>query len=349
MAQQTRFRRQNTVDISNTSLSNRVVSLLSRGMTYRELVLRLRGSVTFSAAAQNTAANLRRGDEWAIFDRIDLIANGADVIRTFSGPDLVQINRMLYGANRRVSAKLGDATNATVDDIDSTLTLPLWMPLAIRPLDTALDSNNLSDLRLEFQLGSATGLSAGTISTYGLKLDVGSYESFGVDGKFTSSRMYKIQTVVPGANNQQQIQLPVTCVYRGFFINIANGSGNSAADNGGTGFTTPALENVRLISGTTVFRDIPARMLKDWQAQRLNFNREMVTAASSGVPVGGFVSNNRSALSSEDGWYFLDLCQDGFMSEGIDAAGLSELYLELNLSAGCTVSVIPVQLFPLRG
>ena len=178
---------------------------------------------------------------------------------------------------------------------------------------------------------------------------MGSYESFGIDGKFTSSRMYKIQTVVAGANAQQQIPLPVTCIYRGFFINIANGTANSAADNGGTGFTTPAITNIKVISGSTVFRDIPARMLKDWQAQRLNFNREMLTAASSAAPVGGFVSNQRNTLANEDGWYFVDLCQDGFLSEGIDASGLSELYLELNISAACTVTVIPIQLFPIRG
>ena len=99
---------------------------LSRGMVYRELYLRLKGTVTV-AAASNTAANVKRGDEWGVVKKIEISANNTDVLRSFSGNDLWWINRFFYGSNPKVSPSLLD-TGVANPVFDSVLVMPFWMP-----------------------------------------------------------------------------------------------------------------------------------------------------------------------------------------------------------------------------
>lgn len=343
MGQQTRVRKQQSIPL--TSFGAKSVVQLGKGMQYREIMLRLSGALTFTLAAQNAAADIGRGDEWSLIQRIDLIANGADVIRSFSGSQLRMINRLVYGTVPRLSATLGDGTTAA-PTFDSTLTIPLWMFQCIRPVDTLLDSSKLADLRLEITTNTAAGFSKNATppTAVNATLDVHSYESFGLEGNFSDTRIYQIQDTVPAANAARQILLPTTALYRGFFINTAAGSADTSAD------APSSLTNIKLQSGTQVFRDIPARVLRDWQRQRVGFAQELVqTTAGAAAVNGNKLACGKSTLLDEDAWLWFDLCQDGYLTEGIDTVGLSELVMELNIAAACTVTVIPVQVFPVRG
>lgn len=345
MPAQTRVRRQASLNIN--AFNNKIVQTLGRGMIYREIMLRFSGTFTYAAAANNSNLTLGRGDEWSAIARVDLVVNGTDIVRSFSGTQLFLLNRLMYGGIKRTTTQLGDGVTAA-PTFQSTLIMPIWQPLSVKPMDTALDSSQVSDMRIEVTVDASSSVNTAAGPTaIAATLDVSSYECFGIDGQFSDCRMYNLQSVQAGANQNTQIQLPVTALYRGFIINVANGSGNAATD-------LPLVpQNVQLISGTTIFRDIAWQTLLDWQRMRLGWSREFqVNAAQSPVLSQGangiYMNLGKSALCFEDAWAFMDLCQDGYLGEGIDSVGFSELYLNINVNAASTITVIPIQIFPRR-
>jgi len=344
MPQQTRTRRQNSVTLN--TFSTKTVTQLGRGMIYREIYLRFYGTFTYAAAANNAVATLGRGDEWSAIARIDLVVNGTDIIRSFTGTQLVMFNRFMYGTYCRPSVQLGDAATAG-PAFDSTLILPLWQPLSAKPMDTALDSSKVSDLRLEITTNSSANInSANGPTAIAATLDVTSYESFGVELEASDCRMYALQSTLAAANPNLQIQLPVTCMYRGFLINAASTASETGTDQ------VANITNVKLVSGTTVFRDMPFVPLRSVHRQRLGFGQDLVQNVAAGPAISNatqtYLKGRKSGLHDEDAWAFMNLCEDGYLGESIDSLGFSELYLEVSATLAGTITVIPIQIFPRR-
>ena len=189
MGQQVRRRKQG--NIRYQAKSKESISL-SRGMIFRELYLKLTGSVTPASGAENTQALTLIGDEWGVVKRIDLIANNTDVLRSISGNQLWWLNYFLYGVPPDVTPALGDGATAEVPFV-SHLILPLWMPRSLRPMDTALDARELSDLKVEISWGAFTDIQAAASAfTIDPVLEVHSLESFGAKGPFSQWRVYAI-------------------------------------------------------------------------------------------------------------------------------------------------------------
>lgn len=346
MGQQPRMRRQTSLTLN--AFSTKTTFTLGKGMLYRELILRLNGSFTYAAGANNAAATLARGDEWSLIERVDIIVNGSDTIRTFTGTQLKMMNRLLYGTTPRSSLTLGDGATAA-PTFDSVCVIPFWMPLSVKPIDTALDSSVLSDLRIEVTTASSANINTANGPTaVSATLDVESYESFGLQGEFTDFRIWQIQNTAAAANTNLQVQLPVGPVYRGFLVNFANGAGQSATDL----FGANGITNVQIQSGTTIFRDAPFPLIRDWQRQRLGWGRDVVQNVAASPRLTNtnapYMNLGKSDLLVEDAWAFIDLCQDGYMSEGIDTNGFSELNLIFNIPGAGTVTVLPLALYPPR-
>ena len=330
MPQQVRTRKHTTVRYST---NNKEVEDLSRGMIIRELYLKLAGAATITAG-NNTQANTQRGDEWGVVKRIDIIANGTDNIRSISGTALRWLNMFQYGAYPRVSTALGDGATAN-PAFASVLILPFWMPRAVRPIDTALDTRELSDLTIEITWGTFTDVnSAASAWTTEPSLTVYALESFGIKGPFSQSRIFAIEETITATNSQFKTRLPVGPMYRGFLINTTD----AGVDEG------DILNNLKLISGTTVFQDLPSFVIKDVFKIRNELNRSFSGAAYDDLGIGDD--------NSFEGWYFLDLVTDGFMSEAIDSLGFSELELEADVTVGAGATKLtywPIQVIPVRG
>lgn len=331
MSQQVRKRFQKTIQYQS---NGKWPESLSRGMVYRELYLRLRGTVTVAKAA-NVVANIKKGEEWGVVKKIELIANNTDVLRSFTGNELWWFNRFYYGAMPRVTPGLVD-TGTDNPAFDSVLVMPFWMPNSLRPIDTALDSRVLSDLRLEITWGTHTDInSAASGFTVNPTVDVLSLESFNVTGPFSQSRLYTIQQDIAATNPQLQIQLPVGPMYRGFFFNMDNAGADDPA----------LLTNVKILSGTTVFADQPAPVIQQSQEIRTDIQREFSGTAYV-EPRPGSTTNKQNA------WWFYDHVTDGYNSEAIDTLGFSEFTLELAVTKGAgvtTLKVFPLVLIPVRG
>lgn len=334
MGQQVRRRKQGNVQYqanSKESLS------LSRGMIYREIYLKLRGSVTPVNAAGNSQALTLTGDEWAAVKRIDLIANNTDVLRSISGNQLWWLNYFMYGVPPDITPGLGDDTLTEVP-FASHLILPLWMPRSLRPMDTALDARELSDLKIEITWGSEVDIQAAATG-WGVDpvLEVHSLESFGAKGPFSQWRVYAIEKEIAATAAQFQVQLPVGPMYRGFLMNFTD-AGKDAND---------ILNNMKIISGTTVFADVPALMLNELDRLRMSVSRFWDNGGEAYDAL-----RRGDTYNSLEGWYFYDHVTDGYLSESIDTLGFSEFELELDVTVGAGTTkafILPLQIVPVRG
>lgn len=361
--QKTYLQRQHAISV--TTFGAKEVRQLRKGNIAREMLLRLAGTLTYAAAAQNIASTLARGDEWALIDRLDIVVNASTVIRQFYGWQLKAFNHVVYASWPTVSPFLGDGATAA-PAFDSTIAIPFWLPFPFAqfPMDTALDTSQLQDFRIEITFAAAAAInSANPPTAVAATLEIATYESAGVALKNTDLRIYNIFEAVSAANAALPVQLPVNKMYRGFLINFAAAGLPTSADiapyNRATGAanaaynTATGITNVALKSGPYTYRDIPAQMLLDWTRQRDGITKEInPNAAQTGVPSlvnPPFVNPSRSTAFREDGWIWLDLCQDGYNSEAVDALGLTELYLEFNVAAAGQITVMPFELTPPRG
>lgn len=335
MGQQVRRRKQGNLLYQANSKQSLA---LSRGMIYRELHLKLRGTFDPVDAAGNSQDLTLIGDEWGVVKRIDLIANNTDVLRSISGNQLWWLNYFLYGVPPDVTPLLADDTTEAVP-FASHLILPLWMPRSLRPMDTALDARELSDLKVEVTWGDPQDIQADASSAFSVDpvLEFHSLESFGAKGPFSQWRIYAIEKEITANAAQFQVQLPVGPMYRGFLMNFTD-AGKDAND---------ILNNFKIISGTTVFADIPALMLNELDRLRMSVSRFW---SNSDEVYDSLRRGN--AYNSLEGWFFYDHVTDGYLSESIDTLGFSEFELELDVSVGAGTTkafILPLQIIPVRG
>lgn len=334
MPQAIRQRRLTTVAYN---AGNKQTERLSRGMIYREIYLKLTMGLTAAVGNAITNANTEAGDEWAIIDEIRIIANGSDVLRRFSGEELRWLNFFMFHVPPRVPLAPGVAADSTLS-IESALIIPFWSPNAIRPIDTALDSRRLSSLEIEVTWSSGvSAITSATSASFGTNpsLEVYSLESFGVDGEFAQTHLFRIQETSVAVQDQFQIDIPVGAVYRGFFVNTKD---NTPAD------LANAITNIKLVSGTTVFLDMDASLLRD--VSLLRNSRRILHDDAGGAEDAIFAS----ADSNVDAWYHINLVTDGRLMEAVDTIGLAEIKLEFEVGTAIeTLTVIPDQIIPVRG
>ncbi len=335
MPQQVRYRQQGKQ--VGFSANNRVTADMSRGMVYRELFIRLRGQPTI-AAIDNTSANTQRGDAWGVIKKIEVVANGNDTLKSLDGNALWWLNYFLYGQTPRISAIIADA--ATVNPaFDVGLILPFWMPRAVSPMDTALDSRNLSSLEIAITWGDYTDInSAATGWTAEPTIDVWSLESFNISGPFSVWRIHDIEKTITATSSRFQVQLPIGRMYRGFLINTTVGGVD----------VSNVLNNFKLVSGTTVFADISAgdNVLQQWVAERLNLPRNFNTTNNAYDPL------RRGDANDVTGWVWYEQVTDGLLSESIDTLGFSELTMDLDVTVGggtTKINILPMEITPVRG
>jgi hypothetical protein len=378
MPQQVRWRKQGIVPYFSGQLST---VQLARGMVYRTLALRLQASIVTSAAGTIGTAltnpGVGAGGIWDVCPTIEIIANGSDSLKRFSGLELRELNKYWYSTPARPDGWLPfPSSGTTIANIDSTLMMPFWMLKAIRPLDTALDSRLLSSLQLNVTWGNVFNVvssayvpvaaNTAAFAAGSPTMQIYSNESFDPTKTqaFSQFRVFKqIDTAdfAGGAVTQVPYQLPVGQMYRAFYIHCQNTPATTGASTGlavdSPGVTSAVgteggptargpLSAIRVKSGTTVFADWDANV---WQATYGLQDAVLRTEDTAGVQIeqGGLMATG--SLYNPDAHYFVDLCTDGFMSEAIDTIGMAEIHLEFDtLAAIPTVNIIPMQIIPIR-
>lgn len=307
--------------------NNKSTQELDRGMVLRELYLRLTGQIT-ATAANNIAANMFPGDEWALVNDITLRTNGRDVMKRISGRALRWLQYYLYGTYPlKALNQLGNGVTAN-PSFDSTLIIPLWMPKSVSPMNFALDTRTLSRLDLEITWNNYQQVnSTATSFITNPQIQVYVNEVTNVQGKFSKWNLFPITSVIAAATQKYQVKIPVGYMYRSFMIHDESA----------------IISSMYIRSGPTEWANIPVQLI---QTILENDRR-----ASSSIMVTGANNNWLCGATGDDLEHFMyfDQVSDGHNSESFDTFGLSEFYLEFDTTGAGTVVVYPNQLVVARG
>jgi hypothetical protein len=329
-----------------------------------ELGLNIAGSLTVGTpATNNVRANIGRGDIWSCISRLDIIGNGQEVLQTYTGPQLVETARRDMGVNPKQNPKLGDGINGTVP-FDEYLPLSIWTPQAKRAIDTALQTDRFQSVRAQVTWGDATSIcSAGA--------------SFGTNPTLNLSGLYNIDPFIPpylkkvfrttvsptGSQTNVRMDLPIGPAYHRLLINVTS----SGSDD------STKLNNVRLISGSTIFADVDDVTLRErgcmsseipntydeYTPVTDTFGVQNVAIVDATAAFSQTITNNntraladslvnvqrrsRSSKSNLLAWYDLNLAPDGQLEQSIPTVqggrALAEFFLEFDVSGACTIDV----------
>jgi hypothetical protein len=236
----------------------------------------------------------------------------------------------------------------TVMNFDSTLLIPFWDLFlngpapATNPMDLLLDSSKLSDLRIQatFNTGPTAIVNDGTNATYtqAPTLAITSREAFGYVGNFSVGRQFQLKAPAAVGATTEYIfpPLPLSFIYKGFWINTKDAQG---ADLAG------CIDRVKLMSGTNVFMDVDFETIRNWNAMRTFYNWTENDLAGTYPAKTGVLS----AGSQGGAWTYINLCDDGYLTEAIDTYSLSELILKFQVNQTITtLTVIPDVVIPVR-
>lgn len=331
--------------------------LLPTSNVIRKLWVTLTSQPTLTAG-NNTVAKTLPGDDLAGY-QFKLRYNGGDTALQLSGRRLWLINKFLLGSalqNPPLNTNLGDGATAN-PSLQTTLQLPIFeCPINKRPADTWVWPGNLSSFNLDVTFptsytqlnGSATGWTTnpqcqvnGLFSTLGVRqrdslmnpaLKAGSfiYPAYGM-------RLVEQSQVYSGAANNQTMNLPSGRFgYRGLLVEATTTASPPVE-------TAGLITNLQLLNGNVeTLVDIPESILNQvtYDGGLRNFQQ-----ANTGIAFS--VQGQISGSNSNTAVYWIDLCPDGQLQESVWTNSNDQLQLNFNLSAGCTINVVPVQMLQL--
>jgi len=302
---------------------------IDRGYIIREIALRLTCTITTTDTAI-TAADIVPAGLWGLVENLRLKLNSNTNIRDISGDQLKLLNYFYYNQGDFTDESALVVGTATTVTVNSTLILPLWMVDSMQPIDTQLDARLLSNLELQVDWGDISKITgAANVTLDSAQMEIGTLNSFGIKGPFNTQLVTAEQYDLSGSNSRFQIELATGNLYRSFLIGCQDSSGNDLVD---------AIDNIRIFSGGTDFFNLPAEMWQRWSDKR----ERIIQNVNDGS--GRFVSSNRDM----DAWFYVDMVTDGYLSETINAVGMSTLKIELDVNqAVSSLQLVKQEVVPL--
>lgn len=341
-------------------VAGQTISLpLPRNYAYRALNLWLR----CTAARDNTAhasTNLPQDCiPGPLVKNIMIRANGRDVIKSFDHMGTIhRLNHIRYGVRPYITQSLnwhsGAQVAAGIMKLAARIDFAMWN--AYRPIDTLFDSSALSTLELIITWGTGIELmddswlaeagAAVTVTAAATQLYISSEEEVGVPAgtKFMINKESVLSRQL-AATGALQIPIPVGNMYRSFVIRTR--AGNDLVNT----ILQPAegtFGTITLKSGTEVYK---YRIGQTLQADnKLDFRMENpeVNLLAAGAALDHVMISNILP-----GFYVLEFCKDGMLTEALDTRNLSDLTLELagtvstdvgGTAANNFIDVIPCEL-----
>lgn len=339
-----------------------VSTIIQSSDMIRRMWLNIKSQPTMSSG-NNTVANTQPGDDLAGMN-FQLKANGADSLLDVSGQQLFVINQWILSKNSLLNpplnANLGDGATAN-PSLSTTLQIPcMACPRNARQSDTWLWANPLKNLTLFVRYpvtaaainANATGYTTNPTATFILETSTpgvsqAKYRINQSNGTVSQvpasvilpgygSRWIQQSQTFAGAGNNQQIQLPTGYLGYARILIQATTTASPPVDTGGL------ITNVQVKNGTQVLWDVPEDLLNSFCRDGGYRNQNQQST--------GIVKNNNGKISissSQAGWYMLDFIPDGRLEESIVTAGNTNLTLNFNFSAACTVNLANNQILKL--
>jgi len=271
---------------------------------YRKLMLRMELTMTLTGGSSDPT--YRAEAETGLIQRIEIIANGKDTIKSYSMSELRALNLFrMHTAPQISKAAISGAADYL---IRAACVINFVMPDGYNPVDTLLRSRNLSTLQLKITFGTLTanvitgGDRAATVKS-GSKIYVTSRESFGLpaDAPVNLNKEFSQQNEVTGASQKLDLNVAVGNIIKSIMLR-ATDAGVPEDD---------IIESVQLFSGTEVFLELDRDDLRFIN----KLDRELET-----LPAGYYLIN-----TTPDG---------GLITEALDARAMSQLKMRITASKG---------------
>lgn len=267
-------------------------------------------------------------------------ANGSDTIKSIDMETLHRHNELYYGVRPHISAAAVEGYGALTNEyMHVCARIPFAMPRAIKQVDTLLDTAALSSLDLIVTWGTGMDIMNDTFdgascTIHEAVLHVTAVEYIGVpaDTVFMLYNQWVKQKQVTATTGRFQIKLPVGNIYRGLLLKT-----HSDGDQVNTilPLSLTALNEITLKSGTEIYLNMLAGVL---QAQnRLTQQMQVPELITDAAAV-----NHRLLETGLLGYYYIDFCRDGRLSEALDTRVLSDLEFMLQVVSVGTADFIDV-------
>jgi len=265
-------------------------------------------------------------------------ANGSDTIKSIDMETLHRHNEITYGVRPEINAEVLLAHGALNDVCpDVFARIPFAMPRAIKEVDTLLDTAALSSLDLIVTFGAGRDImddlydpAAGDVTINNAVLHVTAIEYLGVPAgsKFMLYNQWVKESQVTATTTRHQIKLPVGNVYRGLLIKTIS---NGRPVNTIMPYSLIAQSEITLKSGTEVYVHEIGGILACQNRLEQQIQVPEPLHGGAAAPV-----DHRLTEANLLGYYYIDFCRDGRLSEALDTRMMSDLELLLNV-----VSVVP--------
>jgi len=310
---------------------------LPRNYAYRGLCLKLVADLTRVTTAGTSANGPCDCPPAQLIGNLQVIANGRDVIKNIDFETLHRANQIRFGTRPRISAlgwAGGDDAADVVMEIYAYISFEMWR--AIHPVDTLFDSAGLATFDLIITFGTGTDTmspawqaEAGAVVTVNsATLYVAALEEVGIPAgtAFLINKEYKIRQQVLATSNNFQIDMPVGNAFRAFIIK---------ATSDGLPVQT-ILNNIKIKSGTEVYKN---RIAPFMQMDNRLFNQLEVpeNRAAAGTAQDHYLVENLL-----EGYYLVEFCIDGRLTQALDTTRLSSLEFELDVNAVGTTDLIEI-------
>lgn len=304
---------------------------LPRGRIYRELWIWLQGAPTVTAG-NNVAANLGKLEVWELIKDIQIIVNGSNTIRRFTGRQLAMLNYFWTGGVAPIrETTYGDGATAN-PAFSRVLRIPFWMPYTKNPNMTLLDARRLVSLDLRVTFGTWTDInSAATAWTTTPTLTA--YHEYVLPsdpkqqlGPYATWQQLWSQVGYSAAVNNNQIKLDLGTQFRGFMLNT---------DVSGTD-TAALLSVFRWKSGAESFVEIDEEVLREsfW------YQRGIVNTPSAVI--------SKSSKFLLPAWYYYDRMDSGDYADALDTYGFVDNNLYVDIAGACTLNYMQDEIIPVR-
>lgn len=318
---------------------------LPRNYAYRKLNLTLIAHLYREAGA--TGGGAKDSAPAQLVRNIQIRANGRDVIKNYDMESLHRINEICHGVRPHINCDgwAGYAVILVGDKIEVSVSayIDFEMWRAIRPVDTLLDSAGLATLEMIVTWGTGNDTmndaydpAGNGVTVDAAQLFVSTVESVGVPAgsPFMTNKEYMIRSQVTAVNNRHQIQLPVSNLYRHLILKT-HSDGNQVDTI--LPFTLAAQNTITLQAGTEVFKYRMAGALKNDNRLDCELQVPELLTQGAAAPI-----DHRLTEYSMPGYYLLEFCKDGRLTECLDTARLSQLELILDVANPGTLDFVDV-------
>ena len=286
---------------------------------------------------------------------LDVVVNGSDTIKHMDFATLHRKNQIQFGTRPRIYAEdWSGYANAADKVLKVASRLSFAMPRAVAQVDTLLDTSALSSLDLVVTWGAGldtmndtwpgAGGSAEQVTVNDAKLHITAVEYIGVVAG-TNFALWKenwLRKEVTGADSNFQVKLPFgsNINYRSILIKTHSDADQVDTIIPYTGLAT--LSKITLKSGTEVYLYEVGQLLQ--VQNRLQHAMEVPERTGSAAAL-----NHRLQELVLEGYYYIDFCRDGRLSEMLDTSMLSDLELSIEVANPGSADYVDVyfdHLFP---